>query len=432
MTSTPELHLTEPSRPRAEEARLVEPVPREVSSRIAGFYRRPPTERLSIVSEMGLLDAAALTHLERGGGLTVAVADRFSENVIATHGLPLSLALNFRVNQRDVLVPMAVEEPSIVAAASNAARMVRTTGGFFGEADAPVMTAQVQLDEVPEPERAAAALLERRAALLAVGNAAIPRMVERGCGCRDLDVRVLDAAEGVLVLQVYVDVGEAMGANVVDTVAEALAPAVQAITGGTIGLRILSNLPLRRLVRVRAAVGEEVVGGKRVADGIARASRFAELDVCRAATHNKGFMNGLDAAAVAVGQDWRAIEAGAHAYAAIHGSYRPLSTWRRTAEGLIGEAELPLAVGVVGGSTQAHPGVRAALSLVRAASARELAVILASAGLAANLAALRALAGEGIQKGHMRLHERKHVGPQVDGAGGPHVVEARSSARGGR
>jgi hydroxymethylglutaryl-CoA reductase len=341
-----------------------------------------------------------------------------SENVIATHGLPLGVALNFRVNRRDVLVPMAVEEPSVVAAASNAARMARMTGGFFGEADPPIMTAQVQLDGVPAAARAAARLEAARGRVLAAGDASIPRMVERGGGCRDLDVRVLDEALGVLVAHIYVDVGDAMGANLVDTVAEAVAGLVQSITGGEVGLRILSNLPIKRLVRARAEVGEEAVGGAAVADGIARASRFAELDPFRAVTHNKGFMNGLDAAAVAVGQDFRAIEAGAHAFAAMSGRYRPLAVWERTRDGLAGRAELPLAVGTVGGCTSAHPGVLSALEMMGMPSARELAVILASVGLASNLAALRALASEGIQRGHMRLHERKREVTRAAAEGG--------------
>ena len=380
---------------------------REISSRISGFYQRSPGDRLALVQGLGLLDERSCAHLTAGGGLPVGAVDRMSENVIATHALPLSIALNFRVNGRDVLIPMAVEEPSIVAAASNAARMVRESGGFTGDADAPVMTAQVQLDDVPFAEDAAARLLAAKDRLLAVGDASIPRMVERGGGCRDLEVRVLDAELGIVVLHVYVDVGDAMGANIVDTVAEAIAEPAQAIAGGLIGLRILSNLPVRRLVRARAVVSAAAVGGADVADGIARASRFAELDPFRAVTHNKGFMNGLDAAAVALGQDFRAIEAGAHAFAAMSGKYRPLSIWRRTAEGLFGEAELPLAVGTVGGSTEAHAGVRAAFQLLGPRGAGDLAVVLASAGLAANLAALRALASEGIQHGHMRLHRRK-------------------------
>ncbi|MDI1474972.1 hydroxymethylglutaryl-CoA reductase, degradative [Polyangium sp. y55x31] len=381
---------------------------RSITSRLSKFYERSPEARLVVLREMGAVDDVSFAHLARGGSLDVAAADRMSENVIATHALPLGVGLNFVINGRDVLVPMAVEEPSVVAAASNAARMVRASGGFFGEADPPIMTAQIQLDDVPEPTAACARILEARERLSALGDASIPRMVARGGGVRDLDVRVLDEALGVIVLHVHVDVGDCMGANTVDTVAEAMAPAVHEITGGTMGLRILTNLPLRRLVRVRAEVRDEDVGGEELATGIARASRFAELDVFRAVTHNKGFMNGLDAAAIALGQDFRAIEAGAHAFAAHRGQYRPLSTWKRKPGGLVGEAELPLAVGTAGGLSSAHPGVRAALDMLGASNAGELGVVLASVGLASNLAALRALAGEGIQRGHMRLHERKH------------------------
>ena len=382
-----------------------------ISSRLSGFYQRSIAERIDALVTAGDLDAATVAFLRNGGGLTVADADRLSENVIAIHGLPLAVALHFQVNGRDVLVPMAVEEPSVVAAASNAAKMVREGGGFTGEADPAVMTAQVQLDDVPAPHEAARRVRERRDVLLAAGDQAITRLVARGGGCRDLEVRVLDEAAGVLVCDLFVDVADAMGANVVDTVAEAVAPLVHELTGGRMGLRILSNLPLRRRVRVRCRLLDTVVGGPGVADGIVRASRFAELDPLRAVTHNKGFLNGVDAAAVALGQDWRSIEAGAHAYAAHGGRYSPLSRWRHVNGHLEGEAELPLAVGTVGGAIGSHPGVQAAFKLLRVRSARELAVVLAAAGLASNLAALRALATDGIQKGHMRLHQRKFVGP---------------------
>jgi hydroxymethylglutaryl-CoA reductase len=392
-----------------------------VNSRIQGFYKLPVGARLDALTKHAALDPEARRWFEHGGGLGVSAADKMSENVISVHGLPLSVALNFRINQRDLVVPMAVEEPSVVAAASNAARMVRESGGFFGEADAPIMTGQVQFDDVPDPDRAAERVMAERERVLRAGDASIPRMVERGGGCRDLDVRVLDRAAGVMVVQLYVDVGDAMGANTVDTVVEAVADELHALVGGTLGLRILSNLTLRRRVRVRCDVSAEAVGGAAVADGIWRASRFAELDVHRAVTHNKGFMNGLDAAAVALGQDWRSLEAAAHAFVSLEGRYRPISTWARTATGLTGRAELPLAVGTVGGSTTAHAGVRAAFQVLRVSGAQELAVVLAAAGLASNLAALRALAGEGIQKGHMKLHARKSeveaspVAPAING-----------------
>ena len=375
--------------------------------RLPAFYKRSPKERLAVLAEKGAIDPVSWAHLANGGGLELPLADKMSENVLATLGLPFSVALNFLVNGRDVLVPMATEEPSVVAAASNAAKMVRPSGGFRGEADRGVMTAQVQLDDVPDPRGAEARVLAKKVALLAAGNAAIPRMVERGGGCEDLDVRVLDEELGVVVVHVHVDVGDAMGANTVDEVAEALAAPIQELTGGRIGLRILTNLPLRRLVRVRAFARDEDLGGAGVADGIARASRFADLDVYRAVTHNKGFMNGVDSAALALGQDFRAIEAGAHAFASLSGRYRPLSRWQRAPGGLQGSAELPLAIGTVGACVTVNPTVRAALALAGAPSARDLAVVLASAGLASNLAALRALATEGIQRGHMRLHARK-------------------------
>ncbi len=379
----------------------------KTTSRIPGLYRLPVDRRRAAVLEAARVSDASRAFLDAGGGLPIETADRMTENVISILGLPLSVAPNFRVIGRDVLVPMAVEEPSIVAAASNAARLVRIAGGFVGEATPPVMTAQVQLDAVPAAATAAERLAPHHAELIAAANAAIPRMVERGGGCRDLALRCLDADDGVVVVDLFVDVGDAMGANLVDTVAEAVAPRIAELLGGEIGLRILSNLPVRRRVVVQARVSAEALGGEAAADGIARASRFAELDPFRAVTHNKGILNGIDAVAVALGQDWRAIEAGAHGWAGLGEGYRPLATWRRTGDGLEGRLEMPLAVGIVGGSTRVHPGVVAAFELMRLSDARELAVVLGAVGLASNLAALRALAGEGIQRGHMRLHARK-------------------------
>jgi len=373
------------------------------TSRIAGFYQRSVGERLAHVASDHRLSEASAGWLRGGGGLELAAADRMSENVIATAGLPLGLALNLRVNQLDYLVPMAVEEPSVVAAASGAARLVRLGGGFVADADPSIMTAQIHLDGA----QLDAALDE--AEVLATGDAAIPRMVARGGGCRAVRRRVLDAATGAIVVEVDVDVGDAMGANLVDSVAEATAPVIEAALGGRAVLRILTNLALGRCARARCELSSDVIGGDEIADAIARASRFAELDLARAVTHNKGTMNGIDAAAVALGQDWRAIEAGAHGFAACRGGYRPLATWHRTPTGLAGAIELPLAVGTVGGGTQTA-GVRAALELLGATSARELAMVLAAVGLASNLGALRALAGEGIQRGHMRLHARRLAG----------------------
>ena len=360
-----------------------------MTSRIPGFYRLSIAERRSLVAAGDDI-----------GRLPVEVADRMSENVVGCHGLPLSVGLNFRVNGVDRLVPMAIEEPSVVAAASRAALLVRGEGGFTGEADPAIMTAQVQLDAVHEPAGAAARLAARQAEILALGDRSIPSMVARGGGCRALEARVLD---DMVVVHIHIDVGNAMGANLCDTVAEATAPAIAACVGGRLGLRILTNLPLRRLVRVCARVPEGAV----CAEGVVRATRFAEVDPMRAVTHNKGIMNGIDAVALALGQDWRAIEAGAHGFAAMRGGYRPLSTWRIENGALVGRLELPLAVGTVGGAIGVHPGARAALALLGVASAGELAVVMAAAGLASNLSALDALAGDGIQRGHMRLHRRR-------------------------
>jgi hydroxymethylglutaryl-CoA reductase len=378
------------------------------TSRIAGFYKRSIEERRAALESILSLEARAV--LARAS-LPLDVADRMSENVIGCHGLPLSVALNFLVDGVERLVPMAIEEPSVVAAASRAALLARAGGGFVGEADPPIMTAQIQFDDVADPAGAAARVEARRAEILAIGDRAIPSMIARGGGCRDLETRVIDAAEGLVVVHLHVDVREAMGANVVDAVAEATAPLLAELVGGRVGLRILTNLPLRRLARCSVEIPVGAVGGLAVAEGVVRASRFAEADPMRAVTHNKGIMNGMDAAAVALGQDWRALEAGAHAFACQGGAYRPLATWRVAggADGaaLRGRIEMPVAVGTVGGATQVHPGVRLAFELMGWPRAAELAVVMLAAGLASNLAALQALTGEGIQRGHMRLHRRR-------------------------
>jgi hydroxymethylglutaryl-CoA reductase len=377
------------------------------TSRLPGFYEEPLAARRDRIAQAAALSPAAREHLSRGGGLSPATADLLSENVIGVHGLPLSVALNFRVNGRDRLVPMATEEPSVVAAASNAARLVRLSGGFTARGAPPIMTAQIQLDDVPHPERAAEIIDAHSEELCAAADHAIPSMVARGGGCVDLESRVLSTEDGVLVVHLYVDVRDAMGANVIDAVAEAVGPRVAALAGGRLGLRILTNLPERRIARAACAVSDEALGGAEIAAGVARASRFAALDPYRAVTHNKGIMNGIDAAALALGQDLRALEAGAHAFAALGGGYRPLAVWTRTSGGLAGAIALPLAVGTAGGATRAHPGVRAAFEIAGVAGAVELSALLACVGLASNLAALRALAGEGIQRGHMRLHARR-------------------------
>jgi len=351
--------------------------------------------------------ASALMH----GGLDSAIADKMVENVIGTLALPLGMALNLRVNDRDYLVPMAIEEPSVIAAASHAAKRVRDSGGFVADADEPRMTAQIEVTEVVDVDRARKSVLAALPELIERANAAIPTLVERGGGARDVSLR--DLGEGHVVVHVTVDCCDAMGANIVNTVAEAVGAPVAELCGGHVGLRILTNYCDQRLVRASVRVPVGALGGGphdglEVARGIERASRFAEMDPYRAATHNKGIMNGIDAVVVATGNDWRAVEAGAHAHAAANGAYRPLSTWRLVDDSLAlhGRIELPLALGIVGGALRAHAGARLCLDIIGAKTATELAMVATAAGLATNLAALRALCTEGIQRGHMDLHHR--------------------------
>jgi hydroxymethylglutaryl-CoA reductase len=380
-------------------------------SRLPGFYKLSLEERRALLRHRADLTEQDLQILA-GGGIDTAGADRIVENAVGVYALPLGLGLNFRVNGRDVLVPMAVEEPSVIAAASNAAKMVRAGGGFVAEADDPVMTAQIEIVDVADPEASVARLEAAADELLALAHATLPRLTERGGGAREIEVR---AHPRRVVVHVHVDCRNAMGANMVNTVAEALAARVAELAGGRSGLRILTNLCDRRCVRVKARVpasvlGTEATNGPAVRDGIVAASLFAEDDPYRAATHNKGIMNGVDAVVIATGNDWRGVEAGAHAFAAVSGRYRPLATWRAEGGDLLGELEMPMALGTVGGTLQVHAGARLAQKLLGAADASALGMIVASAGLASNLAALRALATEGIQRGHMALH-RRATGP---------------------
>lgn len=470
-------------------------------SRIPGFYRLSIYERRALIAERSGVPADELDRALHGGGLDPDKADKVVENVLGTYGLPFGVALNVRVNGRDHLVPMVVEEPSVIAAASNAARMVRASGGFTAEVSEALMTGQVQLVDVPNPSLACARLVHETPRLMEIARAAVPNLVSRGGGPREIEVRDLGA--GCLVLHVYVDCRDAMGANLVNAIAEAIGPVAAELSHGTLGLRILSNLCDRRRVRVhcrvhprdlglssrgsdrpsdrarslseppsdgrrvpvppnvpppesasasgrasdgvaanraagrgdgeltanraaaggdgerpanRAAGGElhreggaprgEFVDGGVVADRIVLASRFAEVDPYRAATHNKGLMNGVDAVVLASGNDFRAVEAGAHAYAARSGRYAPLAVWRRDGDDLVGDLEMPLALGTVGGTLRVHPVAQTALKLMGVKTADELAMVAASVGMASNLAALRALATEGIQRGHMSLHAR--------------------------
>jgi len=355
------------------------------------------------------MDVSELVAAVGDGGLGCERADKIIENVVGTFSLPFALALNVQVNGEDFIAPMVVEEPSVVAAASNAARMVREGGGFKAEADEPIMIAQVQLDDVPDLPNACLRIKQNAAELIALGNAAVRSLVARGGGVRGVEPR--DLGEGMLVVHLYVDCRDAMGANLVNTVAEAVADRIAELTGGEVGLRILSNLCDRRKVRITCRVPSYALespdfDGADVRDGIVRASRFAERDPYRAATHNKGLMNGLDAVVIATGNDWRAVEAGAHAYAARTGKYGPLCVWRAEGDDLVGSLEIPLSLGTVGGPSRVHDGARMGLRVVNPSSATELAMVAASVGMASNLAALRALATEGIQRGHMGLHAR--------------------------
>jgi len=381
----------------------------KASSRIPGFYRLPVEERRRLLRLNADLSEQDMRTLD-GGGIDTAVADRVVENAVGVYALPLGVGLNFVVNGRDVLVPMAVEEPSVIAAASNAARMVREGGGFVADADDPVMTAQIEIVGVDDPDAAKARLEAASAELLALAHATLPRLADRGGGARELEVRTLPER---VIVHVHVDCRDAMGANMVNTVAEALAEKVARLAGGRWGLRILTNLCDRRRVRVKArvparALATEALDGAAVRDGIVAASRFAEDDPYRAATHNKGIMNGVDAVVIATGNDWRGVEAGAHAFAAADGRYRPLAVWRQASDGgdLVGQLEMPMAVGTVGGTLHAHAGARLAQKMLGVTDAKELAMIVGSAGLASNLAALRALATDGIQRGHMALHRK--------------------------
>ena len=385
-------------------------------SRIVGFHKLEVAERRDRIAEAVGLEGEELEALRGQGSLPIELANHMIENAIGTFALPLGLGLNVTVNGRDHLVPMAIEEPSVLAAVSSAAKIVRQAGGFEADADPALVAAQIQLTGIPDPEGARAAVLEASERILALADSFHPALVARGGGAREVEVRLLPAPEGpegepVFVVHVVVDTREAMGANLVNTVAEGVGPLLETLTGGRAVLRILSNLADRRRARAVCRVPVELLAdgtftGARVAEGIVAASRFAEADPYRAATHNKGIMNGVDAVAIATGQDWRALEAGAHAYACRDGQYRPLSTWRVEDGALVGRIEMPMCVGTVGGPIRVHPGVQAALKILRVKDARELASVIVSVGLAQNLAAVRALGSVGIQRGHMALHAR--------------------------
>jgi hydroxymethylglutaryl-CoA reductase len=389
------------------------------TSRISGFYRLGVSERLSIVKDFaGLTDEEV--NLLQTSKMGLLIADKMIENVIGTFELPLGIATNFLINGKDYLIPMAIEEPSVVAAASNAARMCREGGGLFAVSTDPLMIAQIQLVGVTSPHTAVMKILQHKDEIVRIANEKDPLLISLGGGVRDVEVRVIQTPVGPMVItHLIVDVRDAMGANVVNTMAEAVGPYIEKITGGKVLLRIVSNLADRRLVRVWTRVPKEAVGGPEVVDGIVYAWAFAASDPYRAATHNKGIMNGVIAVALATGQDTRALEAGAHAYAARSGRYTTLSTWEKDENGdLVGYLEMPMAVGIVGGATRVNPLAKISLKILGVKTARELAEVMGAVGLAQNLAALRALVAEGIQRGHMKLHAR-----QIAIAAGAHGEE---------
>ncbi|MDF1512295.1 MAG: hydroxymethylglutaryl-CoA reductase, degradative [Anaerolineae bacterium] len=387
---------------------------RPFTSRLNGLYNRSLEARTDIVSELCQLSHDEKETLRTALGLGLEHADHMIENTIGLYTLPMGIATNFIVNEREVLVPMVIEEPSVVAGASLAAKLARSGGGFTADADDPLMIGQIQLVNVPNPASTRQRILGTRDRLLSLANSVDPILVQLGGGAQDIEVRVLETPAGTMVIvHLIMDVRDAMGANAINTACETLAPELESLSQGQAFLRILSNYADRRLARACVKIPETSLAfgkfsGETVAKGIENAWAFASADPYRATTHNKGIMNGIDAIVVATGNDWRAVEAGAHAYAARSGHYTSLSTWQRDGNGnLTGTLELPLALGIIGGATRVHPTARTAIKILGIQSSRELAEIVVSVGLAQNLAALRALATEGIQKGHMALHARQ-------------------------
>lgn len=380
--------------------------PSAPSSRIGGFHKLGVAQRIEAVALFAGLKESDQALLADTGNLPADMADHLIENFVGTMNIPVGVATNMKIDGRDRLIPMATEESSVVAAVCNAARQSYEAGGFVTSMSGTLMIAQIQLTEVRDPQHARLCILERKAEVQAICDACDPVLLKLGGGFRELEVRVLDTRGGPMVItHIVVDTRDAMGANAVNTMAEKLAPQIAAWTGGRTNLRILSNLADRRLARARCTWPLAAIGGEAVRDGMVSAYHFADADPYRAATHNKGIMNGVSAVVLATGNDTRAVEAGAHAYAARNGRYASLTTWEVTASGdLAGSIELPMAVGLVGGATKLHPMAKVALKVLGVASAEELARIIAAVGLAQNFSAMKALATTGIQKGHMALH----------------------------
>jgi hydroxymethylglutaryl-CoA reductase len=378
------------------------------SSLVSGFYKLSPKERLEFVKEFAGLSDEECALLRNTGSLPLELTDRMIENVVGAIPIPLGIAVNFLINKRDYLIPMAIEEPSVVAAASYAAKMIRDGGGFYTSSTPPIMIGQIQAVGIKDPYAARMRVIQAKEEILKKANDQDPLLVSVGGGAKDVEARVITTTQGsMLITELHVDCRDAMGANAVNTMAEAVAPMIERITGGRVYLRIISNLATKRLARAGCTVPKEAVGGEEVVDGVVNAYAFAAADPYRAATHNKGILNGIIAVIIATCNDHRAIEAGAHAYAARSGQYTTLSTWEKNENGdLIGSIELPMAVGLIGGAVRTHPIAKIAIKILGVKTANEFAEVLAAVGLAQNLGALRALAHEGIQRGHMSLHAR--------------------------
>lgn len=393
------------------------------TSSYSGFFKLSPENRLKEVSEFAGISDTEQKIISEPGALDMDKADHMIENVIGTFQLPMGVALNFKVNGKDYVIPMVTEEPSVVAAASNAAKMARECGGFFASNTGSIMIAQIQLVDIADPNYAKMKIYENRDKIIEICNAKDPVLVKFGGGMQDIEVRVIESIVGrMVIVHLKVNTLDAMGANAVNTMAEAVAPFIEEITGGKAYLRILSNLAVHRLARSRVTLKKEALGGEEVVDKIITAYAFAAADPYRAATHNKGIMNGITPVVMATGNDTRAIESGAHAYASRLGQYTSLTTWEKNKDGdLVGTIELPMAVGLVGGATKIHPAAQVAVKMLGVKSAAELGEVIASVGLAQNLAAIKALATEGIQRGHMSLHARNIA--SVVGAKGE-VLEA--------
>ena len=381
---------------------------KDFHSDISGFYKLSIDERQKLLSKLVNLNPEDLEILKELGYFTPTQIDTLIENVVGSYQLPLGLAFNFRINGKDYIIPMVIEEPSVVAAASNAAKMARKHGGFHSEDVPPIMISQIQITKLKDIEAAKNILEMKKQVLLKIANDQDPLLNKLGGGAQNIEIHEIQTNKGkMIILHLLVNVLDAMGANVVNTMAEAISPYIEEISGGKVYLRIVSNLATHRVARSKATFDKEMLGGEEVVEGIMNAYEFALADPYRATTHNKGIMNGVVALTLATGNDTRAIESGAHAYASLSGRYSPLTKFDVDSQGnLIGEIELPLALGIIGGMTKIHPMARLALKILNLKSSSELSQVCAALGLAQNVAALRALAAEGIQKGHMALHSR--------------------------